>query len=63
MQLLAVVSHLDEPVDEDRTHLVIDVVLRRHVICRRRELHLLAAQVGVDVLDVVSDGHLIIPAR
>ncbi len=56
------ISHLDQPVDEDRAHLVVDVILSRHVVRRRREIHLLAAEVGIDVLDVVSDCHLVIPA-
>ena len=48
------VTHLDEPVDEDGAHRGVDVALRLHIVRRRAVVHLPLAQVGVDVLHVVT---------
>jgi len=53
--------YLDEPIDEDRSHLGVDVRLFGHVAGGRAVESLDAAKVGHDIVDVLGDGLRIFP--
>lgn len=46
-------AYLNEPIDEDSTHFLVDVRLARHVISRHAALDLRLAVESVDVLNVL----------